>query len=131
MNKLWVPVVLLSSLLGGCAELNQMLEESNRREAQRNQQTRAEINQLLDQRCIGYGFRPGTDAFATCKQTELNNAMKTLERQQAVRQLTTCKNEWGREVPCSSLPPKQRTTDTNCTHVGGGNYNCTSTSNSW
>jgi hypothetical protein len=126
MKKSLVWIVLL--LLGGCAELDRMLAEADRREAQRNQQTREDINRLLEQRCAGYGFRPGTDAFANCKQTELNNAMKTIERQQALQQLTTCKNEWGREVPCSSLPPKERTTDTNCRYMGGGDYNCTSTS---
>ncbi len=113
--------------LSACAELNQFLEESNRRQAEQEQAQRADINRLLEQRCSGYGFRPGTDAFASCKQQELNNAMRTVERQQAVRQLTTCKNEWGREVPCSSIERQPRNTETQCYNTGNGNYNCSST----
>ena len=127
MNTRWPILLVMSFLMTGCAELNAYLAESNRLEQEREQQTRAAINDGLTQRCMGYGFKPGTDAFANCKQTELNNAVNQVQRQQAIRQATMCKNEWGREVPCSSLPPPPpKNTTTNCRHVGNGNYECNS-----
>jgi tRNA(Ile)-lysidine synthase TilS/MesJ len=123
----WLFVFIVSMLLTGCAE---MIAESNRAQQERDNRMRAELNEALNQRCAGYGFKPGTDAFATCKQTELNNAVRTVERdradarnREAIRQATTCKNSWGREVPCSSLPTNPKTT--NCRNMGGGNYECT------
>ncbi|HPE08036.1 MAG TPA: hypothetical protein PLW50_09990 [Smithellaceae bacterium] len=123
----WLFLVIVSMLLTGCAE---MIAESNRAQQERDNRMRAELNEALNQRCVEYGFKPGTDAFATCKQTELNNAVRTVERdradarnREAIRQATTCKNSWGREVPCSSLPTKPA--KTNCRNMGGGDYECT------
>lgn len=116
--------IVSTMLLTGCAE---MIAESNRAQQERDNRMRAELNDALNQRCAGYGFKPGTDAFATCKQTELNNAVRTVERdradtrnREAIRQATSCKNSWGREVPCSSLPK-----ETKCHNMGGGDYKCT------
>lgn len=124
MNAKYFAATFLLFALSGCAEF---IAESNRIQAERDREQRAEINRLLDQKCSGYGFRPGTDAFASCKQQELNNAMRSVERQQAIRQLTTCKNEWGREVPCSSIERQPRNTNTQCYSTGNGNYSCSST----
>ena len=71
----WFTTSLVFSvlLLQGCSTVESDQAATQRAVEARAQQIRA-VAQQINQRCAGYGFQPGSTAFAQCLQNEVHQA---------------------------------------------------------
>ena len=123
MNRLpFLIFVACTVLLASCASP----EQQARWDAQRQAEAQAREQSNLDvwrKRCGSYGYREGTDQFASCMQTEARSYESRVRDQQA-RQDKAQRNLAclaGDKNRCDNKP-----TVTNCTRDILGNVQCTS-----
>jgi hypothetical protein len=102
----WFTTSLLFSvlLLQGCDTVADNQAAAQRLSDAREQHSRA-LAQQINQRCAGYGFQPGTTAFAQCLQKEAHQAEaidqgQTMLMMQATQQSARDQQEHFRRARC-------------------------------
>ncbi len=119
--------LVLVTFLGGCAALDQYDAEQQRLSNEKMERDAKEISELLNKRCEYFGFRPGTDAFATCKVNEFDKTMAVIQRDRAAkRSYQQQESYYQKQKRLDDERESRPSVTTGCTSLGGGNFSCTS-----
>ena len=110
MTRFLHPFALLSllPLLASCAEVDPM----NAKVAADRATKEAALFESIRGECAKYGFNPGTDSFAQCMQTEINNVKnRAAIATEARRTRDTIESSGEKAAADKPLFPKSTTTD--------------------
>jgi hypothetical protein len=125
-----IVLIVAAAALTGCAEfVDGMNKATAQQEAERNARVERDVQAIrdgIDRTCEKYGYKPGTDGFAGCRERGVNKAVSDMKREQDQAQARArSQAAWQRSL-WDDPAPRSKTT-TQCRPTGFGNYDCTST----
>lgn len=122
-----------TAMLTGCAEF---VDAYNKADAQNKVEQQASIdrqikaiNDGIENSCLSFGFKRGTDGFAGCKERGVKAKTAQMESELARQQAAQARadREYWDAYRARMSPRTPSSSNTDCSSTGNGNFSCTTT----